>query len=106
VVETFDDISEKTKKRLVRDSRGEWHTLEQSVEVLFAFDLLVGLRSFEEDEAFDPNFDKSREIIDEALAESERSGLPLDLCFQNVVLRLDDERISEKVRKKLEDKER
>ncbi|WP_375415557.1 hypothetical protein [uncultured Bradyrhizobium sp.] len=96
-VKTFDVLSERTKKRLVRDSQGRWHNLEQSIYVLGYFDEMVGLACDEEREHFRPNFELSRAIMDEAADQAGRSGLPIDLCFQTVVLKWHFETIEAKV---------
>lgn len=103
-VEHNDDLSETTTKRLVRDSHGEWHELNQSIQILGAFDQLVGLRAYEEGEKFSPDFEKSREIVDEAVADSKLTGLPLDLCFQTIVQRRDHEMIVAMVCKETREK--
>lgn len=100
-IEFYDTIklADKVKKRLVRDGSGNWHTLEQLASTLREFDDLVGIATIEKREPFAPNFETSREIVEESVQESKRSGLPLDMCFQNVVMRRAHEKVVELVRR-------
>jgi hypothetical protein len=87
-VERYDQISDVTKKRLVRDSDGNWHALQQSIYVLARFDDLIGLKTIEHKGFFRPDFERSRDIMDEAVREARRTGFDIDTCFQTVVLKL------------------
>jgi hypothetical protein len=88
-VEIFDDLKEDTRKRLLRDSAGNWHTVVQNYYVMNCFDELVGLDTG--GDRFNPDFVKGREIMDEVIRESKRTGFTIDMCFQLVVLKIHHE---------------
>jgi hypothetical protein len=78
------------RTRRVRDSRGTWHTLTQSAYTFFLVGELIGICNRPDAQFYHAEINRSRnidiEIMDTALAESERGGASLDLCFQNHVL--------------------
>lgn len=85
-VEEHDTFSDKTKTRLIRDSKGDYHKIEMLPYVLSAYDDLAGRKEAPDYKVFSPNGEVTRALMDEALCERERTNLPLDLCFQSVVL--------------------
>jgi hypothetical protein len=75
------------RKRRVQDSGGIWYSLTQSAYIWFIFNDLVGFTKNHLYPNLDRSFDVDLSIMDASFIESKKSGLPLDLCFQNEVLK-------------------
>jgi hypothetical protein len=94
VVENLGELPGVQKTRLVRDSQNRWHRLSQTDIIFSHFDALTKSEGSEQ-RVFLPDPATSRSIMDEAVANSERSRLPIDICFQMIVIhRYDAEIIS------------
>jgi hypothetical protein len=90
-VESLDpcEFGTSTKPRLVRDSLERVHAIEPTNDVWERFEELVYIVPGEDGKlAFSEA--TARPLVDEAVREAQRSGLPLTICFQNVVLKHDD----------------
>jgi hypothetical protein len=103
-VELFDEYPDSTRTRLLRDSDGNWHGLKQLVYVMDRFDELVGLDTG--GDKFNPDFEKGRQILDEAIRESKRTGFSIDMCFQLVVQKLHGEALDAQVEAELNAKKK